>query len=539
MKNIFRKSVAVLTLLALMLGILITPGNEIKAAKITINLVRDGLNYAAVFDPVYYAKKYPDVKRAYGNDQQKAFDHFLLCGMKEGRQGKESFNVFAYINRYKDLRDLYGCNLTEYYRHYMTYGWLQGRNTKPFKGNDPRNKRINYVLISRVYNGLDYSAVFNPIHYIDTYYDVRTAYNFDQQKAFDHFLLCGMKEGRQGNSSFNVYTYINQHTVLLDIYGTDLPAIYRHYITDGKKNGIKASGKDRNISVKNYVRAVKEGEAVYKISILNPYSKDGTVTDVYMPTWSTANGTDDINWYHAVKDESNTWSVKVNGWTHNSSGEYNTIIYGVVNGKNVQLGIITYDNSFDLQLHYGWHKLGDNYYYFDRANGSLQKGTSVNGISLNNDGSAVMTDYAKQKIPVMIRAREIVEEITSPADSFAVKQRKCYNYVAAMPYLLKMYPVKNFKDNYACLDAVYANNLLNAYGDQNKCGGECVAEAAALGYLYLELGMNEIYLCSDTAHGWIRAGGRYFDPLFTEAKGESYYDAATYPLGTILQWRID
>ncbi len=539
MKNFAKRTIALLTVFAVLAGTFIYPPCKSTAAGVTINLVRDGLNYAAVFDPVYYAKKYPDVKRAYGNDQQLAFDHFLLCGMKEGRQGKESFNVFAYLNRYKDLRDLYGYNLTEYYKHYMTYGWLQGRNTRPYRGNDLRNRRINYVLISRTSGGLDYSAVFNPIHYIDAYYDVRTSCGYDQQKAFEHFLSTGMKEGRQGNSSFNVYTYINRYPILLDIYGTDLPSVYRHYITDGKRNGIKASGRDKEISVKNHIRTLNQSGGIYTVSILNPCCSDGEITDIYMPTWSTENGTDDIQWYKASKDAGGLWSVSINGYSHNSSGEYNTLIYGVTGGKNVQLGYVKYDNSFDLTKRYGWHKLGNNYYFFDRATGSLCKGTSVNGIALDDTGAAIMTDYAAQKIPVMIRAREIVEQITSPSDSFAVKKRKCYNYVADMPYLLKMYPVKNFTEKYACLDAVYANNLLNAYGDQNRCGGECVAEAAALGYLYLELGMTDIVLRSDTAHGWISAGGRYFDPLFTEAKGESYYDAATYPLGTILQWKID
>ncbi|MBR4514154.1 MAG: GBS Bsp-like repeat-containing protein [Lachnospiraceae bacterium] len=445
-------------------GVLALPVDRTKAAG--ISLIYDGLNYGAVFDPVYYANKYPDVKRAYGNNQKAAFDHFLLCGMKEGRQGKASFNVFAYLNRYKDLRDLYGCNLTEYYKHYMLYGWLQGRNPKPYKGDDLRNKRINYVLISRVYNGVDYSAVFNPVHYFDKYYDVRMAYNFDQQAAFDHFILCGMKEGRQGKKTV----------------------------------------------AKNQIKAVKTGEALYKISIFNPSCTEGKITDIYMPTWSTENGTDDMSWYHAVKDANGIWTAEINGWTHNSTGEYNTMVYGVVNGKNVYLGKITYVNAFELPVRHGWYKLGDNYFFYDRTTGELQKGGESCGISLNSDGSAVMTAYASEKLPVMVRAREIVEEICIPWESLESKMDKCYRYVIKYPYLMKDYMVGDHINSWACLDAHYANNILNAYGNQNTLGGECTAEAAALAYLYAELNFGEVYLYTSTVHGWIYAGGRYYDP---------------------------
>ena len=189
--------------------------------------------------------------------------------------------------------------------------------------------------------------------------------------------------------------------------------------------------------------------------------------------------------------------------------------------------------------YYGWIFRGGKYYYYNKTTGIMQKGGTVVGITLNADGSAVMNEFARQKLPVIFKAKEIVNQICSPDDSLAVKMRKCYNYVADMPYMLKMFPVKNYKDTYACVDAVYANNLLNAYGDQSKCGGECVAEAAALGYLYDALGVPNVVLCSDTSHGWIKANGRYFDPLFVEAKGEQYYDATSYPLHTVLSWSIN
>ncbi|MBR4514918.1 MAG: GBS Bsp-like repeat-containing protein [Lachnospiraceae bacterium] len=490
MKKHSGRLLALLLVMAMLAGTFFIKPLETRAAGTSISLIYDGLNYACVFDPVYYAKTYPDVKRAYGNNQKAAFDHFLLCGMKEGRIGKASFNVFAYINRYKDLRDLYGCDLVAYYKHYMTYGWLQGRNTKPYSGkNNLRNKRINYVLIDRVYNGVDYAAVFNPIHYIDKYPDVKAAYGFDQKKAFDHFILCGMREGRQG-----------------------------------KQN-----------AATNYIKAIKTGDGRYKVSIINPRSTSGEVTDVYMPTWTTEDGADDINWLHAQKTSGDIWVTEVNGPAFNVSGEYNTAVYGVAGGSMVCLGKVTYINEFEVIKRHGWYQINGDYYYFDRTTGVMQKGGEACGISLNSDGSAQMNQYAREKVPMMVRSREIVEQITNSWDDIETKKEKCYKYVADMPYLLKDYPVGDHIHDWACLDAHYANNLLNGYGNQKACGGDCVAEAAALAYLYAELNFGEVYLYSSDIHGWVCAAGRHYDPLCREAEGAAkwwnlnqYYAQPTY-----------
>ena len=62
------------------------------------------IDYSAVFNATYYANKYSDLKAAFGNDQDKLFRHFLNNGMREGRQASAGFDVKAYKNRYQDLR---------------------------------------------------------------------------------------------------------------------------------------------------------------------------------------------------------------------------------------------------------------------------------------------------------------------------------------------------------------------------------------------------------------------------------------------------
>lgn len=83
--------------------------------------------YSAIFDPTFYATKYPDVVAALGTDGNALLNHFLTSGMVEGRQGCETFNVNTYMNRYTDLQSVFGTDLPSYYMHYMNYGILEGR----------------------------------------------------------------------------------------------------------------------------------------------------------------------------------------------------------------------------------------------------------------------------------------------------------------------------------------------------------------------------------------------------------------------------
>lgn len=89
--------------------------------------VVNGIDYSIVFDPTYYANKYADLKKAFGMDSTKLFEHFLKYGQKEGRQAISTFNVTVYKNRYADLRKAFGNDLPAYYRHYMQFGKKEGR----------------------------------------------------------------------------------------------------------------------------------------------------------------------------------------------------------------------------------------------------------------------------------------------------------------------------------------------------------------------------------------------------------------------------
>ena len=196
-------------------------------------VVYNGVNYSAVYNYEYYKTKYPDISKGYGYDDQAVLAHFVNHGMSEGRHGSAEFNVYSYRNQYSDLRQGYGNNLKLYYMHYVQYGKSEGR-----KGTGC-NTLQGYVT---VYNGVDYSAVYNYNYYISMYGDIARAYAGDDIKTLAHFVNNGMSEGRQGSAEFNVNSYRNQYGDLRRGFGNNLKAYYLHYINSGKSERRKGTG---------------------------------------------------------------------------------------------------------------------------------------------------------------------------------------------------------------------------------------------------------------------------------------------------------
>ena len=190
--------------------------------------VYNGINYASVYDYNYYVNNNVDVKKAYGDDENAVLAHFVNYGMKEGRQAKSTFNANSYRLQYVDLRNAYGSNLKNYYLHYMNYGAKEGR------------KGAGCTTVqgaTTVYNGVDYSAVYDYYYYVSNNSDIKNAYGNDDQAVLAHFVNYGMKEGRQAKADFNAGVYRENYADLQSAYGNDLKSYYLHYMNFGKKEG--------------------------------------------------------------------------------------------------------------------------------------------------------------------------------------------------------------------------------------------------------------------------------------------------------------
>lgn len=91
--------------------------------------IYQGIDYSLIFNPIYYANKYPDLKKMFGTNATSLFNHFCTYGMKEGRMGCANFNVNKYKEYYADLRIVFGNNLPFYYKHYITNGYKEKRKS--------------------------------------------------------------------------------------------------------------------------------------------------------------------------------------------------------------------------------------------------------------------------------------------------------------------------------------------------------------------------------------------------------------------------
>lgn len=87
----------------------------------------NGYDYAPVFDPVYYAGRYPDLRAAFGDDANQLWQHFVAFGMMEFRQASDEFDPVYYKSMYADLHQAYGSDNPMYYFHYVAAGKDEGR----------------------------------------------------------------------------------------------------------------------------------------------------------------------------------------------------------------------------------------------------------------------------------------------------------------------------------------------------------------------------------------------------------------------------
>lgn len=96
-------------------------------------------------------------------------------------------------------------------------------------------KKATGAKYSTIYDGVDYSPVYNYTYYKKKYPTVAKALGTDKQKYFDNFIEYGMKAGRQGSAAFNVQNYKKRYEDLRNAFGENLPEYYKHYCVYGKK----------------------------------------------------------------------------------------------------------------------------------------------------------------------------------------------------------------------------------------------------------------------------------------------------------------
>ena len=115
-----KKQVRRLVVLALVVGMLAT----------------SVLGTSAAFDPVYYAAQNPDVVKALGNSPAMLKLHYDMFGRKEARMSNKNdvegqlrrlFNADDYAKLFPDVKKAFGDDKEAMFNHYIAFGLLEGR----------------------------------------------------------------------------------------------------------------------------------------------------------------------------------------------------------------------------------------------------------------------------------------------------------------------------------------------------------------------------------------------------------------------------
>jgi len=122
-----------------------------------------------IFSAKYYADQYPDLKAAFGYDEEMLYQHFLDYGLKEGRNMSPILDVQEYREKYTDLDAAFGDNWDAYVEHFFDYGINENRD-----------------------NGTN----FDVKTYIEAYDDIEEAFGNDFSAVVEHYLTYGMEENR-------------------------------------------------------------------------------------------------------------------------------------------------------------------------------------------------------------------------------------------------------------------------------------------------------------------------------------------------------
>ena len=153
--------------------------------------------------------------------------------------------------------------------------------------------------VSTVFQGVDYSPVYDYNYYLGRNPDVRNAYGGDPVKTFYHFINYGMREGRQASPNFSVAAYRARYRDLQSAYGGNLPMYYRHYCIWGRNEGRNGSDLDygKVFNAKYYADRYADLKAAFgydETRLLNHFLNYG------LREGRTANRAFDINVYKSA-----------------------------------------------------------------------------------------------------------------------------------------------------------------------------------------------------------------------------------------------
>ncbi len=337
---------------------------------------------------------------------------------------------------------------------------------------------------------------------------------------------------------------------------------YRCYVVNGR---IPTADKAYYINYNGKLNKVgKTGEAVFakKTGVfLKKYFKAGKV--------ATASKSYCILYNKCVYKVTKTGAAAKD--TSSKSGTHQRLISGIcykVSNKTAKYALFTgmYGKKCYTkgELTSGWQKIGKKKYYcksgvpvtgrkkiskkwyFFTASGALAvKDTTENKVTYYLDASKYLEAYKKSGVyyrangkkmttaqkemyVTLLRARKVVNKVTTSDMSKAKKLKTCFNYVkTAYRESRPRTPHYNGID----WPVLYANDMFV------RGTGNCFSYAACFAYLAKAIGYDNVYACNSGGHGWAEINGLVYDPEWSIHYHSYSYYGLSYNASTDVNYK--
>lgn len=185
--------------------------------------IKEGRQASPVFNPQYYLERYSDLKNVFGNSYEAVYNHFINFGLKEGRQGSKEFYSVYYLNEYTDLKKAFGNNYEAVANHFVNFGRFEGRV----------GSKETPINIS--------GYMFDSDLYYSLYPDLQKAIGNNSTALKNHYLNWGCNEGRIASYVFDAKYYLANNSDVKKAFGNNYKAAYNHFINYGINEGRVAS----------------------------------------------------------------------------------------------------------------------------------------------------------------------------------------------------------------------------------------------------------------------------------------------------------
>ena len=375
--------------------------------------VLDGQDYSLVYDFSFFQDKYPDVKAAFGDDDEATLRNFVRWGMQSERQGIATFDEASYRRAYADLRRVYGTNYPGYYMHYIWWGHDAGL--------DKTTGVKELVDPLTVIDGVDYSRVYDFNYFQNKYPDVKKAFGEDEEATLRNFIRWGMAGQRRGIESFDEVSYRRAYQDLRIAYGTNYPKYYMHYINYGAKEG-----RDKTTGIDKLQNPVTSYGAVDMSDVYDYYyytSHNKNVLDCY--------GEDDVSVAaHFAKTGILLGRKGAEDYSQSDYNRIKAVLEGFKNAPTKYAGI-------ELSMLYDFY-----YYYEHNSNLWSVYGADTNGY-VAHFARWGMAAWLRGKASYRADVYEMLRQ-TFSSDVLLSMDQKAQGYTSSTKYLILI----NYTDHY-------------------------------------------------------------------------------------------